>query len=197
MTAPKRVRSVTRERVLEAAEKVFEAQGYRAASINKIASESGYTIGALYSNFASKADLYMALMERRMARRRKRIEEAFRAARAGDHIDALADTLGIALIPESPRNLAVFEFAAEALKDDQLRPRLLELNVIARQMLREVLLANRPEQEADRALDRLVVLTQCLLNGIAITVALDPTVDADAVLRDGIRVLLTQLLDEP
>ena len=192
---PKRLRSVTRERVLDAADRLFETKGFRAVSIKEIASESGYTTGALYSNFDSKAALYMAVFERRLHQRRRLFEEAFRASREGRTIGDLAETLGIGLIPTSPRNLAIFEFVAEALKDETLAPQLLELQISARSILREVLVANLSDAEPSLPMDKLVVLTTCLLSGIGITVALDPTLDADTLLRDGIRVLLRQPLE--
>jgi AcrR family transcriptional regulator len=193
---PKRVRSVTRERVLDAADHAFGTKGYRATSINEIAKESGYTIGALYSNFTSKADLYMEVIERRMLRRRDFFEQAFRsAAQERRSVESLAESVSSALIPTSPWNLAVLEFAADATQDESLAPRLAELNNVARAMLREIIEANLGDMKDELALpmDRLVALTQCLVNGIGSTIALDPTVDADTVLKDGFAVLLRGL----
>jgi AcrR family transcriptional regulator len=56
----------TRQALLEAAEELFEARGFSATSIADIAEEAGYTTGALYSNFASKEDLYLEVLERRV-----------------------------------------------------------------------------------------------------------------------------------
>ena len=60
-------REQTRERLLDAASDVFAKRGYAAASLDDVAEAAGYTKGAVYSNFASKADLFMALIERRIA----------------------------------------------------------------------------------------------------------------------------------
>jgi len=54
----------TREALMEAAGRLFDAQGFAATSIADIADEAGYTTGALYSNFASKEDLFLAVLER-------------------------------------------------------------------------------------------------------------------------------------
>lgn len=53
----------TRRRVLKAAARVFRRRGYRGASVEAIAAEAGYTVGALYSNFEGKDDLLLALLE--------------------------------------------------------------------------------------------------------------------------------------
>ena len=53
----------TREELLVAARKVFLSRGFHGASLEEIADEAGYTKGAVYSNFAGKDDLYLALLE--------------------------------------------------------------------------------------------------------------------------------------
>lgn len=52
---------------MEAAGRLFDARGYGATSISDIADEAGYTTGALYSNFANKEDLFLAVLEHQMA----------------------------------------------------------------------------------------------------------------------------------
>jgi AcrR family transcriptional regulator len=54
--------AVTRQRLLEAALKVFSRQGYAAARLEDIADEAGVTRGAIYWHFKNKADLYNTLV---------------------------------------------------------------------------------------------------------------------------------------
>jgi AcrR family transcriptional regulator len=56
----------TRQRVLEAAANVFGEKGFRTASLSDVADRAGHTIGAVYSNFASKDELFRALMVERL-----------------------------------------------------------------------------------------------------------------------------------
>jgi AcrR family transcriptional regulator len=56
----------TRQRVLDAAADVFGKKGFRAASLSDVADRAGHTIGAVYSNFASKDELFRALMVERL-----------------------------------------------------------------------------------------------------------------------------------
>ncbi len=58
----------TRTRLLEAAAEEFAAHGFAGASIDAITARAGYTRGAFYSNFATKADLLLELSEAQMAR---------------------------------------------------------------------------------------------------------------------------------
>lgn len=53
----------SREQILEAAVRVFARRGYRDASIAEIAGEAGFSKGAVYWNFESKAELFFALLD--------------------------------------------------------------------------------------------------------------------------------------
>jgi AcrR family transcriptional regulator len=54
---------VTREKLYEAAARVFEEQGIGGASIEAIAAAAGFSRGAFYSNFKSKDELIIAMIE--------------------------------------------------------------------------------------------------------------------------------------
>ncbi len=56
-------RAQTRERLLASAAVVFSREGYAGASVDRIAEEAGYSKGALYSNFASKDELFFELFD--------------------------------------------------------------------------------------------------------------------------------------
>ena len=71
----------TRRRLLESARRVFLRRGYAATSLDMIAREAGLTKGAVYSRFKSKADMFLALLEERIAGRIADME----AAAAAEH----------------------------------------------------------------------------------------------------------------
>jgi AcrR family transcriptional regulator len=56
-------RDDTCEKLFEAAARVFEEQGIGGASIEAIAAAAGFTRGAFYSNFKSKDELIIAMIE--------------------------------------------------------------------------------------------------------------------------------------
>ncbi len=60
-----RRRALTRDHLLAAAADVFARRGYHATTLDEIAEAAGFSKGAVYSNFASKEDLFLALMRRR------------------------------------------------------------------------------------------------------------------------------------
>ena len=55
--------------VLAAARSVFLRQGYGGASVDAIAEEAGFSKGVVYSQFAGKADLFLALLDQRISER--------------------------------------------------------------------------------------------------------------------------------
>lgn len=59
-------RARTRSDLLAAAAQVFARHGYHGTSVDMVAEAAGYTKGAVYSNFASKEQLFLALMEERL-----------------------------------------------------------------------------------------------------------------------------------
>ncbi|MUM00193.1 TetR family transcriptional regulator, partial [Mycolicibacterium sp. CBMA 334] len=54
----------TRNVLLDAAEEVFARKGFDGAALEDIAEVGGYTRGAIYSHFGSKAELFLAVVER-------------------------------------------------------------------------------------------------------------------------------------
>jgi AcrR family transcriptional regulator len=130
-TVPSRAerQALTRTALVDAAERLFVAQGFHATSLDSVAAEAGYTKGAVYSNFGSKEDLFFAVYERRLDARVAEFEEIIEAApTAWDALHAAAMTAG----PRTERGdgwLAVFfEFWAHVLRHAELRERFAALH---------------------------------------------------------------------
>jgi AcrR family transcriptional regulator len=56
----------TRQRLLDAAERVFLRHGLKGSSVEEITAEAGFTRGAFYSNFKSKNELFVELLHARV-----------------------------------------------------------------------------------------------------------------------------------
>ena len=83
-------RDDTCEKLFEAAARVFEEQGIGGASIEAIAAAAGFSRGAFYSNFTSKDELIIAMLEDHVAQTVRRNLDLLAAHRtADDFIDAL------------------------------------------------------------------------------------------------------------
>ncbi len=55
-----------RERLLEAATEVFAESGYDGAALSRIARRAGVTTGAIYANYANKAELLLEVIRARL-----------------------------------------------------------------------------------------------------------------------------------
>jgi AcrR family transcriptional regulator len=115
-----------RDLVLAAARRVFLDRGYAGASLDAIADDAGFSIGVVYSQFGSKADLFFALLERRIETRALQNERITKEFGGADGVRALlrAGQEDAAAEPGWPYLLA--EFRAVALRDAELNRRYAE-----------------------------------------------------------------------
>lgn len=60
----KQSHALTRERLIETAHRLFLSDGYNATSLDKIAAAAGFSKGAVYSNFSTKHELGLAVLDR-------------------------------------------------------------------------------------------------------------------------------------
>lgn len=83
-------RDDTCEKLFEAAARVFEEQGIGGASIEAIAAAAGFSRGAFYSNFKSKDELIIAMLEDHVAQSiRRSLDLLSKHKSLADFIDAL------------------------------------------------------------------------------------------------------------
>src|ERR1700750_2272705 len=83
-------RDDTCEKLFEAAARVFEEQGIGSASIEAMGAAAGFTRGAFYSNFKSKDELIIAMIEDHVAQSiRRNLDLLARHKNLADFIEAL------------------------------------------------------------------------------------------------------------
>jgi AcrR family transcriptional regulator len=104
----------TRERLLDAAVRVFELKGYDGATVSLIAQEAGVTTGAIYAHYASKAELLAAALT---AHGERATASLFPPGRPADAPTVLA-TLGRRLAARDPRESALLVEALLASRRD-------------------------------------------------------------------------------
>jgi AcrR family transcriptional regulator len=79
--------------LLDAADRVFVAVGYEAATTNAIAREAGASVGSLYQFFPDKEALLLALAERYLGELRSIHEKVFTAETARLPLDRMYDLI--------------------------------------------------------------------------------------------------------
>jgi AcrR family transcriptional regulator len=117
-----------RELVLAAARRVFLACGYASATLDAIAEEAGFSKGVVYSQFESKADLFLALLEARINERAEQNEQL--AARLdGKELARAVPELALDLRRTEPEwTQLVLEFRLHAARVPELSRRYAELH---------------------------------------------------------------------
>ncbi len=121
---PEMRREQTRTYLLDAAAAVFAARGFHGASLDEIAEAAGFTKGALYSNFGSKAELFLAMADRR---EQARFSELLRAAQSQSDPARRQAAMREAYRRVAPKEAewALWqEFELHALRKPELRERL-------------------------------------------------------------------------
>ena len=112
----------TRAQLMQSAARVAARRGLERASLDEVASDAGFTKGAVYANFESKEDLFLAMLDEHFDARAADIdrvlasgEEPEQQARqaASDFIEALQS--------EPEWNRLFFEFALYASRNEAFR----------------------------------------------------------------------------
>src|SRR4029077_15569656 len=104
----------TKERLLDAAARVFELKGYDGPTISLIAQEAGVTSGAIYAHYKSKAELLAAALT---AHGERATASLFPPGRRSDAPTVLA-TLGKRLAVRDPHESALLVEALLAARRD-------------------------------------------------------------------------------
>ena len=83
-------RAATRDRLVTAATQVFAQRGVQGASVEEICEAAGFTRGAFYSNFASRDELCLAMLEAQTDRSLAAARDALDSAQVeANTLDAL------------------------------------------------------------------------------------------------------------
>ena len=109
-----------REVVLEAAREVFISKGYAGATVDAVAGEAGFSTGVVYSQFGSKADLFFALLERRIDERAAQNERIVERSPGVDGVRELLRAAGQDRDAETGWARVLVEFRILASRDRAL-----------------------------------------------------------------------------
>jgi AcrR family transcriptional regulator len=154
-----------REVVLAAARQVFMSKGYAGATLDAIANEAGFSTGVVYSQFGSKADLFLALLERRIDERAAQNERIAAETSGAEGIRELLRAAGRDSAAEQGWARLLVEFRVFAARDPGLNARYAALH--------------------DRTLERLASVLSRLCDGMAREPNLTPRAMAEFILAVG------------
>ena len=167
----------TRARLLASAARVFARRGFHAASVEEVAEDAGFSKGAVYSNFASKEDLFLAMVEARFRDRLAAIRAAVAEPGApGEQARRSADSF-IRTLAADPEWPPVFmEFWAYAQRDPSVRRRFAAQVGALRTAVAEILASRAAElgMELPLPAEQLATMTFAMATGFAMERQLDP-----------------------
>ncbi len=187
-------REETRKRVLVAAGEVFAVHGFGSATLDDVARAAGLTKGAVYSNFDSKDELILALMEEHVSARIAAAAGAVAGAdeQSGGVRDAGARLLA-AIHADADWQKLFIEYWTRAMRDPAIREVLTERRRELRRAITDALDRGAAEHGLRYTIptDHLAVTLLALSNGLAI----EGLLDEEAVPEELFGTLLTGLVE--
>ena len=191
MTVPARLtqserRARTRASLIEAATGVFAHRGYHGASLEDVAAEAGLSKGAVYYNFASKEELFLAILDEHVESRLGMIGDL---ASDGDFDRTLRE--GAARIAESLRRdrdwcQLFLEFCAQAAREPAVRRAFNARMKRVREGMRTAIAAAAPSAVPA---DQLASSIEAVIDGVAMHAMLHPREDVEARLAGAFELL--------
>jgi AcrR family transcriptional regulator len=167
----------TREALLEAAVRVFARRGYEGARLAEVARDAGLTTGAVYSNFEGKRDLFLAALEREIARHVREVTEAVEAADTPEERITAAAEQWSGFLTRSPDRFPLFiEYWSHAVRDPDLRPEFASRFAALRETTTRLIAAEAEAAGVELPLEaeQIAIAVNALTNGIALEHLADP-----------------------
>lgn len=175
----------TRSHLLAAAGRVFARRGLARASIDEVAADAGFTKGAVYANFASKEQLFLALLDARFA---QRLEELDRALSEHDDPDAQAHAASagfVAHLKADPEwEQLFFEAGLHASRDPAFRVELATRYAALRARMAAILERRLATPGGEPAIpaQRIALMLFAMANGVAFERLVEPEAVPDDLL---------------
>lgn len=190
-------REETRERVLAAAFQVFAERGIAASSVNDVAAAAGLTKGAVYSSFASKDELVLAIMEQHVM---ERLSGAIGVFAAAPDLQTAMTTAGAGLVDalraDSVWHLLLAEYFALSQHDPDIRLALRDRRREARASISRALTKLSEEHQLVLPLppDEFATILIALSNGLGIESGIDPEGVPDEIFGKVLLLLTREML---
>ncbi|HWA54685.1 MAG TPA: TetR/AcrR family transcriptional regulator [Solirubrobacterales bacterium] len=185
--------------MIAAAATVFARSGYEGASVEQIAEQAGYSHGAVYSNFAGKDDLFLAVFEEYMAERARELAET-QAGLAEDaplelRARALADQWMERFAADRDSFLLHLEFLAGSRREPELAERFGTRSAAMREAIAAYIARYQEEEGTEAPLPPadLALVLRALGIGLAIEALVSPEAVRDDLYGDFVELLVTMM----
>jgi AcrR family transcriptional regulator len=189
----------TRAELLETAAAVFAQRGYEGASVEEIAERAGYSHGAVYSNFAGKADLFLAVFEEYMAGRARELAATQAGLEQSAPLElrarALADQWMERFAADPESFLLHMEFIARAGREPELAERFGTRSAALREAIATYIAHYQEEEGVEAPLSPadLALVLRSLGIGLAVEALVSPSAVRDDLYGDFVELLVMML----
>lgn len=198
---PEKRRELTRAHLLAAAAEVFAERGFHGATLDQIADAAGFSKGAVYSNFESKDELFLALIQEQgeaMVQAYAEVEErlAGQDISPAQRIAAMADVYMRDGGDLTQSWALMTEFDLYALRNPEVRRRLVEGGRAMHQLVVDLVHRHGDDVGIDPALpaEQVATLYTAIFMGLWRQRALDPDSVPDDLAAEAV-VLVGQAVD--
>jgi AcrR family transcriptional regulator len=172
----------TRSALLRSAAKLFRSRGLVGTSVEQIAHDAGYTKGAFYSNFGSKEELYLVMLDERFAEQLDALDRRLSGTSDPDaQARHAADGFIRSFRGDEDWKRLYFEFVAHAMRDERFREELAKRHRALRARLTEILRgwAGAFVAEPPMPYEDIAAITDILSDGFLLDRMVDPDLDED------------------
>jgi AcrR family transcriptional regulator len=189
----------TRAELLATAAAVFAQRGYAGATVEEIAERAGYSHGAVYSNFAGKDDLFLAVFEEYMAERARELAETQAGLAADAPLElrarALADQWMERFAADRDSFLLHLEFLAGSRREPELAERFGTRSAAMREAIATYIAHYQEEEGVEAPLPPadLALVLRALGIGLAIEALVSPEAVRDDLYGDFVELLVTMM----
>jgi AcrR family transcriptional regulator len=182
---------MTREHLLEAAAVVFAQNGFHGSTLDEVAATAGFTKGAVYSNFKSKEDLFLALLDDRADRQAQAITRELRDGDAGggDQLPRISEIVNRTW--DDAWSTLFLEFVLYASRNPQARAKLTASVERRRRVVVQMLESeyNRMGARPRFSTSILAVISIALFDGLGIGRLVDPATFTEETLDETLAFL--------
>lgn len=121
-------KAVTRDLLLQAAERVFAHVGYEKAQVEQIAAAAGFSKGGLYAHFRSKEELFLALYQAKTASYQAKLRDALNNASTREAKVSAFRSFYIDLSRDTEWALIILEVKLFSRRHPEVRERLRQID---------------------------------------------------------------------
>lgn len=184
-------RAQTRADLLAAAAEVFARNGYHGTSVDMVAEAAGYTKGAVYSNFSSKEELFLALLEERLEDSLSSMQQVLDESAPEDRPEAFGRRRHEIAQWEPQWFMLEAEFELYAARNPDVRERVAARQRQTRSVIEEALRQHIDDLGLTAAydLDKLAKLIVSAGDGMSLMALNDPQVDTGELMQILLEVL--------